>query len=153
MTAMLWMVANDAELRNHIREQDSRFQTAMRRELMIMAAEQGKVLAPSVAPKPAYQRKRKPQDVLAIRQAPPADIPISDAHRIMREVCEKHGLTKAELLSARRDVTIVAARQEAMYRMSKETSMSMPAIGMRLGRDHTTVIYGVRKHAERLAAL
>lgn len=69
---------------------------------------------------------------------------------ILREVAAKHGFTVPEMLSARQDRKLAAARQEAMWRMSKETTMSLPAIGRRLGRDHSTVLYGIRAHERRL---
>lgn len=47
---------------------------------------------------------------------------------------------------------IAHARQYAMWRMRQETTQSLPQIGRFLGgRDHTTVLYGVRRHAQRLA--
>jgi hypothetical protein len=73
--------------------------------------------------------------------------------RIILETAIAHGVPPVDIMSARRAAPIVAARQEAMWRMRMETTMSTPAIGKRLGgRDHTTVIHGVRKHAERMEA-
>lgn len=47
---------------------------------------------------------------------------------------------------------VARARHYAMWRMRRETRQSLPQIGAFLGgRDHTTVLYGVRKHAQRLA--
>lgn len=70
---------------------------------------------------------------------------------ILEEVAEHHGFNVKELLSRRRMVALVAARHEAMWRMRQETSMSLPEIAMRLGnRDHTTVLWGLRKHLARL---
>jgi hypothetical protein len=37
-------------------------------------------------------------------------------------------------------------------RLKAETRMSLPAIGERLGRDHSSVIYGIARHRARLAA-
>lgn len=72
---------------------------------------------------------------------------------ILREVSEKHKVAMVDLLSSRRSQAYVIARQEAMYRMRHETSMTFPQIGRRMGgRDHTTVLYGIRKHAERMEA-
>lgn len=70
---------------------------------------------------------------------------------ILDEVCAKHGMTRAQVLSVRRAVPIVAARHEAMYRLSKETSMSLPAIGRRMGgKDHTTVLHAIRRHEAKI---
>lgn len=76
---------------------------------------------------------------------------ISQAEAIIREVCLARKVRRNELFSARRRPHIVAARHEACWRLKNETSMSLPQIGRLLGRDHTTVLHGVRKHAERVA--
>ncbi len=71
--------------------------------------------------------------------------------RIILETCNKHDVSYNDIMSPRRAVPIVRARQEAMWRLKMETSMSYPAIGRRLGgKDHTTILHGVRKHEERL---
>lgn len=73
--------------------------------------------------------------------------------RIVSEVCEKYQLTPELLLGHRRARAIAWPRQEIMYRASKETAASLPLIGRMLGgRDHTTVIYGIRRHEERMKA-
>lgn len=67
--------------------------------------------------------------------------------RIILETCAKHGVSMIDICSHRRFVKIVACRNEAMYRMRHETTMSLPAIGRRLGgKDHTTVLHGIRRH-------
>ena len=72
--------------------------------------------------------------------------------RISLEVAAKYKLTLPELLSNRRAKELVCARHEAMYRMKMETSLSFAEIGRRIGgRDHTTILHGVRKHIERMA--
>lgn len=71
---------------------------------------------------------------------------------IIEEVARKHGFFMAEMRSIRRGWPLVAARHEAMWRLRNETSMSLPEIGRRMGgRDHTTVIHGIRKHEQRIA--
>jgi hypothetical protein len=71
--------------------------------------------------------------------------------QIIATVCAKHFVSRAELLGRQRSRRIVAARHEAMYRMSTETTLSLPAIGRRLGgKDHTTVFYGVKMHRQRV---
>lgn len=72
--------------------------------------------------------------------------------RICEEVCQRYSVSMDLLMSHRRDNGVVVARQEAMWRARRETSLSYPEIGNLMGgKDHTTIIYGVRKHAERLA--
>lgn len=76
----------------------------------------------------------------------------STAKRIIAQVAEQHGLTAAELLGATRVRSIAYARQEAMWRISRELGRSLPEIGRMMGgRDHTTVLHGIRAHERRLA--
>lgn len=71
--------------------------------------------------------------------------------RILIEVAKASGTTVAELISPRRTRHISEARQAAMYRLSRETSMSIPQIGRRLGgRDHSSILHGIRRHEERM---
>lgn len=71
---------------------------------------------------------------------------------ICEEVARKHGVSIDELRSHRRHKEVIAARHEAMWRCRHETLASLPMIGRALGgRDHTTILNGVRKHAARLA--
>lgn len=69
---------------------------------------------------------------------------------IAEEVARKHGLTLHDLLSERRERRLVVARQEAIWRCKMETTMSLPAIGKRFNRDHTTALHSIRKHEQRL---
>ena len=69
--------------------------------------------------------------------------------RIMREVCEKHGVTLEELRGNARPADVCDARHEAFYRMRVEVNLSYPRIGQVMGGfDHATVIHGIEKHAE-----
>ena len=55
-----------------------------------------------------------------------------------------------EILSAKRDKSIVVPRQFAMYLLRSELHLSFPKIATELGRkDHTTAIHSVDK-VERL---
>lgn len=71
---------------------------------------------------------------------------------ILAEVCHKHNITYSELVGDRRSKHLVKARHEAAFRLSRETEMSLPAIGRRLNRDHTTILYGLRCYQERIEA-
>lgn len=71
--------------------------------------------------------------------------------RIIREVAAKYGRTVDELTGPLRWRSIAWARQEAMFRLRNETTLSYPDIGRRLNRDHTTILHGVRAHAKRMA--
>jgi len=69
--------------------------------------------------------------------------------RIVIEVARKHGLTFVQLAGQQRFRKIVAARHECFWRLHNETTMSLPAIGRRLNRDHTTVLHGIKQHEKR----
>lgn len=73
-------------------------------------------------------------------------------NRILEEVAEKHGVTVRDIKSDRRRRALVVARQEAMWRAYNETSHSLPTVGKLMGgKDHATVLHGIRRHEERLA--
>lgn len=65
---------------------------------------------------------------------------------IQRTVADYYNVRLSELLSQRRARIIARPRQVAMYLSKQMTSRSLPDIGRRFGgRDHTTVMHGVRK--------
>ncbi|KKC39533.1 hypothetical protein WH87_04905 [Devosia epidermidihirudinis] len=97
----------------------------------------------------SQQRVRDVLDIMSVER--PDQPEPGHAQEIIHQVASKHSLTPVEMLSARRSPPLVLARQEAMYRMSKETLLTLGGIGRRMGgRDHTTVLHSIRKHAERM---
>jgi len=74
------------------------------------------------------------------------------AHRILAEVCIKHGVSRTDVLGSNRKRAFVYARQEIFYRLANETNWSLPRIGRFVGgRDHTTALHGRDQHAKRIA--
>jgi chromosomal replication initiator protein len=72
--------------------------------------------------------------------------------RIIALVATARGVTPDEIRGDRRMQCIVRPRHEAMY-LARCAGWTYPEIGRAFGgRDHSTVIHGVRKHA-RLNAL
>lgn len=72
---------------------------------------------------------------------------------IFTAVCQRYGITRIDLISHRRTLNLIIPRQVAMYLARHHTFRSLPEIGRTMGgRDHTTVICGCRRTAERLAA-
>ena len=66
--------------------------------------------------------------------------------QVKRAVMAVFEVTKTDLESARRSRSIAYPRQIAMYICRKQTTRSLPQIGRYFGdRDHTTVLYAVRK--------
>lgn len=71
--------------------------------------------------------------------------------RIADAVAKAHGITFNELTSNRRNRHLVYARQQAAYEIKVHTKLTLPQIGKLLGgRDHSTILYSIRAHAERL---
>lgn len=72
---------------------------------------------------------------------------------IQRKVAEHYNVRLSDLVGPKRLRTIARPRQVAMYLSKQLTSRSLPEIGRRFGgRDHTTIMHGVKK-IEELAAL
>ncbi|MBJ3776090.1 chromosomal replication initiator protein DnaA [Acuticoccus sp. 2012] len=70
---------------------------------------------------------------------------------IQRVTSQHFGVSRQDLVSARRTRIIVRPRQIAMYLSKTLTPRSLPEIGRRFGnRDHTTVLHAVRKVEEMI---
>jgi chromosomal replication initiator protein len=68
---------------------------------------------------------------------------------IQRRVAEHYHIRLADLVGPKRLRSFARPRQVAMFLAKTMTSRSLPDIGRRFGgRDHTTVIHGVRKIEE-----
>ena len=71
--------------------------------------------------------------------------------QIRNAVCAHFNVSANDLCGRRRPLHIVVPRHVAYYLCGTLTLKSWPEIGRRLGgRDHTTVLYGVRKIARRI---
>ncbi len=78
-----------------------------------------------------------------IRSKEPKRVKIDD---ILRIVAKHYGVQRGDLLSSRRNQSIVRPRQIGMYLAKTLTARSLPEIGRRFGgRDHTTVLHAIRK--------
>jgi chromosomal replication initiator protein len=78
-----------------------------------------------------------------IRGKEPRRVKIDD---ILRVVMKHFGVNRSDLLSSRRNRSIVRPRQIGMYLAKSLTARSLPEIGRRFGgRDHTTVLHAIRK--------
>jgi chromosomal replication initiator protein len=68
---------------------------------------------------------------------------------IQRKVSEHYNIRLADMIGPKRARTIARPRQVAMYLAKSLTTRSLPEIGRRFGgRDHTTIMHGVRKIEE-----
>jgi chromosomal replication initiator protein len=64
---------------------------------------------------------------------------------IISQVCKYYNVDEAVLRGNQKTKGIAEARQMAMYMVRKIIGMSFPDIGKEFGKDHTTVLYNVRK--------
>lgn len=67
------------------------------------------------------------------------------AQTIMLEICEEFDIALSDLMSPRRFMDAVLARRKAFWRLKNETTWSLPQIGRFIGKDHTTVLHGIRR--------
>ncbi len=71
---------------------------------------------------------------------------------IIKKTCEHYHLRQTDLMSPSRARSISRPRQMAMYLCKKLTTRSLPEIGRKFGgRDHTTILHGVRKIEELIS--
>lgn len=69
--------------------------------------------------------------------------------QIIKTACEYYNLRQADLIGSSRARAVARPRQMVMYLSKTMTTRSYPEIARKLGkRDHTTVLYGVRKIEE-----
>ncbi len=72
--------------------------------------------------------------------------------QIIKTCCEYYKIRQADITGSSRARAVARPRQMAMYLSKALTSRSYPEIARKLGgRDHTTVLYGVRKIEELMA--
>lgn len=71
---------------------------------------------------------------------------------IQRKVAEHFNIRLSDMIGPKRVRTIARPRQIAMYLSKQLTPRSLPEIGRRFGgRDHTTIMHGVRKIEELMS--
>lgn len=73
-----------------------------------------------------------------------------DATEIIQVVARECNTTPRDLLGPMRNDALTQPRWLCMYFMRTKLELSYPQIGFRLRRDHTTIIYGVRKVQARI---
>ena len=70
----------------------------------------------------------------------------------IKTTCDYYNIRQADITGASRARAVARPRQMAMYLSKALTTRSYPEIARKLGgRDHTTVLYGVRKIEELMA--
>jgi len=102
------------------------------------------LLAPEPEPEPELEPEpEKPK-------MPRLFIPLTPAQAILKEIAIKHEMTAKDITGQSRKWKYTKARQEAAYEIKKRLNLSLPMVGIILGRrDHTTILHAVRQHAKR----
>jgi len=67
---------------------------------------------------------------------------------VVKVVGDYYGIPVIELLGQRRHRSVSRPRQVAYWVVRAVCQKSFPMIGRKLGRDHSTVLYGVRRISE-----
>jgi chromosomal replication initiator protein len=76
----------------------------------------------------------------------PSDEPVPlSPELIIRTTAHAYGFVPEDLLSSSRKQPLVLARQVSMYLCRELTDLSLPKIGEKFNRDHTTVLHSVEK--------
>lgn len=78
------------------------------------------------------------------------NVPRREIDRIICRVASQTGVTVSEIEGRSRLQYINLARQRVMWEAYQTGVYTTTQIGIRLNRDHTTVIFGCRAHARRL---
>ena len=69
---------------------------------------------------------------------------------IIGEVCRFYSIEENILRSTQKTRNTAEARQVAMYLIRKMTNLSLPDIAKEFGKNHTTVLYGIKRIEEEL---
>jgi chromosomal replication initiation ATPase DnaA len=73
---------------------------------------------------------------------PPYDDPVP---RVAKAAAELWNVPLDQLLSPSRKAAVVAARQPIMAVLYHKFQLTLVGIGAQLNRDHTTILYGIRR--------
>ena len=64
---------------------------------------------------------------------------------IISQVCKFYSIDETVLRGTQKSKGIAESRQISMYLIRKLTNLSLPDIGKEFGKDHSTVLYNIRK--------
>lgn len=88
-----------------------------------------------------YPPMNAAQEVVAITSM----FRIGQSKQILQDVCGEFNVSLVDLKSPCREVRIVRARQEAIYRLRENTTLSFPQIAKIFNRDHSTCVHAYHK--------
>lgn len=132
-----------ADLRQHyseLRKRTAPWREPPRRPRSILIQD----LAPEPEPIPVVILAPPPPSIPEPVLLPPGNAVMM--HKIRLAVCRDFNVCREEFMSDRRWKRAALARHVGWYLASKLTTLSLPRIGHLCGgRDHTTVLYGIRR--------
>ena len=70
---------------------------------------------------------------------------ISEEKKVHRSLAEIYSVDENVLRGTLKNKGVAEARQMAMYLIRKLTNLSLPDIGKEFAKDHSTVLYAIRK--------
>ena len=71
---------------------------------------------------------------------------------IIEKIADFYNITPEEIIGKGKTRNVAAARQMSIYLIRKLAGMTLEDIGKRIGRDHSTVLYSIRKMEEALSS-
>jgi len=94
----------------------------------------------------AWEREFSNKPQAELTGAPPRrTVPVTPADKIINATCRYFHITCDDIFSCRRGDKISYPRQIAMYLVKEATKRTLPEIGRKFSRDHTTVLHAIRK--------
>lgn len=106
----------------------------------------------------AVQHRLRHVPVKPMREIPANPQPLIEAptepqrvdwRTIAQSIADAHGVAMKEIIGDCRAKRIQPARQELYYRMVVERGLSLNEAARLLNRDHTSILYGLRRHMDR----
>lgn len=101
---------------------------------------------------PFVAQRPEPEPLVMFRGIPSSQLEAVSLSQICQDVADKHGIPAAQLRGVSRERRYAHPRQEAYWLARKTGRYSLSQIGRFFGgRDHTTVLHGIRAYEARKA--
>lgn len=72
---------------------------------------------------------------------------------VVNSIAIKHGIDAEHIMGRSLKKAYIPARQEAMYEVWRQTKLSFGQVGHIFKRDHTTIIWAIDRHKDRISGL
>lgn len=144
------VVSRKGEVMTHVDQNIDWFAHARERKLAFEL--KTRQAARAFAEKKALPPPPPPPPIEQVLLPPPAPLAKLMDYRplwriIAQEVSEKHNIPLKELQGNRRFKRLSVARREIFWRLRHEKGMSLLDIARKMGKDHTSVLHGLRVYA------